>query len=248
MDRIQIIIDTRELALYNSIIDRDLDIHKDRVEISKDTLDLADIHIVYNDIHFVFERKTVADLISSIKDGRYKEQKMRLLSNIDSRNVSYIIEGDNVIASQSYTKNNNILLGSYYHMMYRDNIRLLFTKNISETTTFILTLAIKILENPSKFISANPESAIEYCNVLKMKKKKIDNIDTNTCYIMQLSQIPHISNTLAQNIAKIYPSMKELIYVIDKQNNLYDKIKLLSSIDKIGKEKANCILKYLSLE
>jgi ERCC4-type nuclease len=81
-----------------------------------------------------------------------------------------------------------------------------------------------------------------YTDFIKLKKNKIDNIDINTCYIMQLSQIPHISNVIAKNIAKKYPTMIELI---TKINNSEDKIKELCTIDGIGKEKAAIITKYL---
>ena len=59
---------------------------------------------------------------------------------------------------------------------------------------------------------------------------------------MQLSQIPHISNIIAKNIAKIYPSMPYLItQLIDNEN----KNKELCKIDGVGKEKAAVIIKYL---
>ena len=42
-------------------------------------LDLGDIIIEYNDIPLIIiERKTIPDLLASIKDGRYKEQKKRI--------------------------------------------------------------------------------------------------------------------------------------------------------------------------
>ncbi|WP_396189559.1 ERCC4 domain-containing protein [Flavobacterium sp.] len=242
----EIILDTRESALYNIICDRDLDIYADKITIKTETLDLGDIIIKYLDHVFVFERKTPIDLIASIRDGRYKEQKARLISNFPLHTISYIIEGDNVTASLSNTKNNtNTLLGAYYHTMFRDNIRILFTRNITETATFALTFAVKLLENPDKFKSMSKfESIDSYCDVIKMKKKKIDNIDPSVCYIMQLSQIPNISTKLAENIAKHYPTMIALLTTIQCVDNPDDKIKLLTKIDKIGKEKAYAILKY----
>jgi len=236
-----IIIDNRESALYNEIIERDMDIYKDHITFSKENLDLGDIHIKYNDIFYVFERKTVPDLLSSIQDGRYKEQKARLLSNVALNSITYIIEGDNITSTQSYNKNKTVLLGSYLHTLFRDNIRILFTKNISDTNTLILTIATKIIDNPSKFV-ANTNIETNYTDNIKLKKKKIDNIDPKTCYIMQLSQIPHISNIVAKQIASIYPSMIDLITSL---SNCNDKIALLSNIDKIGKEKAKIIVKYL---
>jgi threonine dehydrogenase-like Zn-dependent dehydrogenase len=43
----------------------------------------------------IIERKTLADLLASIKDGRYEEQSHRLkyASGFPSHNVLYIIEG-----------------------------------------------------------------------------------------------------------------------------------------------------------
>lgn len=59
---------------------------------------------------------------------------------------------------------------------------------------------------------------------------------------MQLSQIPHISNVIAKNIAKIYPTMPNLITSLIQNDN---KIKELCKIDGVGKEKASTIVKYL---
>lgn len=242
--KLYIIIDVHEDLLYNDIFDRDLDIYKDKIEIIKESLDIGDIHIKYNEILYIFERKTVRDLVSSIHDGRYREQKARMLSIYDKYQLSYIIEEDDVISSKIYS-NKSIIQGAYINTMFRDNIRVLFTKKICETATLLLSIAVKIIENPKKFISTktNENSAdICYTDYVKLKKKKIDNIDVDTCYIMQLSQIPHISNIIAKNIAKIYPSMPYLItQLIDNEN----KNKELCKIDGVGKEKAAVIIKYL---
>lgn len=253
---IELTIDSRESALLNSITERDLDTYQDKMQIKSQPLELGDITIKYDsndnidNIFLVFERKTVADLIASIKDGRYKEQKARLFASYQRSQITYIIEGDNALASQSYAKNStNMLLGAYYHSMFRDNIRIIFVKNISETTTFLLSLAVKILDNPAKFLNPNQEECnTSYSDTLKLKSKKIDNIDPAVCYIMQLSQIPHISNTIAKNIASVYPSMKKLIDSISALDTTEERMKVLCSIDKIGKEKAKNILQYMSLE
>jgi ERCC4-type nuclease len=102
-NKLAIIIDIREDSLYNDIFDRDLDIYKDKIDITKAPLDLGDIHIKYNDILYIFERKTVKDLISSIHDGRYREQKARMLSIYNTIQLSYIIEEDDVISSKIYS-------------------------------------------------------------------------------------------------------------------------------------------------
>lgn len=239
-NKLIIIIDAREHKLYEDIISRDLDTYNDKIEIIKENIELGDIHIIYNDIFFIFERKTTNDLQSSIQDGRYKEQKARMLANYTQKQISYIIEGDDVLSSKTYNKS-LMLQGAYLHTMFRDNIRVLYTKNINETTTLILTISTRIIDNPRYFIN-NGEQDTDYTSCIKLKKKKIENIDENTCYIMQLSQIPYISNVIAKNIALTYPNMVSLIDILKDCDN---KNKELCKIEGIGKEKANSIIKYL---
>lgn len=246
--KLSIVIDAREASLYAEISERDMDIYSDRIEIIKENIDIGDIHLKYNDIHYIFERKTVPDLQSSIQDGRYREQKARMLSSCSQKNISYIIEGDDILSSKIYSKNKSMIQGAYLHTMFRDNIRILFTNNTCDTATLLLSICAKILDNPKKFFSENYNSESVYTDCIKLKKKKIDNIDAHTCYIMQLSQIPHISNVIAKNIAKVYPSMVDLINKItsyENENENKDKIKELCKIEGVGKEKAATILKYL---
>jgi ERCC4-type nuclease len=137
-NKILITIDARETAMYNDIIDRDLDNYKERVQINSENLLLGDIHITYENITHIFERKTLQDLQASILDGRYKEQKARLLSTTPQKYITYIIEGDNILSPNSYSKNKSMIQSAYLHTLFRDNIRILYTKNIEETTTLIL--------------------------------------------------------------------------------------------------------------
>ena len=242
---ITITIDARETTLYNDITDRDLDNYKDRIQIVTENLTLGDIHITYNEMTHIFERKTLADLQASIVDGRYKEQKARLLSNVSQKYITYIIEGDNILSSTSYQKNKAMIQGAYLHTLFRDNIRILYTKNIMETATLILLISTKILDKPEKFLSEEYTADKCYTDFVKLKKKKMDNIDTKSCFIMQLSQIPMISNVIAKNIYSKYASMSALIKSLDVLETDELKIKELCKVEGVGKEKASHIVKYL---
>jgi ERCC4-type nuclease len=88
MNQIKIYIDTRENKLINlinnPINNSDIKINNNfkkyveyinnsNIKIEIKSLDIADIHIYYNNkIIYYIERKTLNDLASSIKDGRYK--------------------------------------------------------------------------------------------------------------------------------------------------------------------------------
>jgi ERCC4-type nuclease len=235
---LSIIIDSRETILYNNMIERDLDKYNEKIMITKQQLEIGDIHIIMDDIIFVYERKTINDLLSSVKDGRYKEQKNRLLSNY--LNINYIIEGTDIIASNNI-HNQQLLTSIYYNSMYRDNIKVLFTKNINDTITLLLMIAIKIIDKPQNF---KPKTTIqtEYIDICKIKSKKSDNIDKDTCYLLQLSQIPTISKQIAKNIKDIYPNMKILINTLNDSENPTE---LLMKISNIGNQKAAKIIEYL---
>ena len=60
-------------------------------------LDIGDFIIKddNDEIKMIFERKTIADLMSSIKDGRYKEQSYRLSQfPLNNHHIFYVIEGN----------------------------------------------------------------------------------------------------------------------------------------------------------
>ena len=241
---VQIIVDSRETKLFSLLIERDLDIYKDNISIQKEQLELGDIHIIFNEITYIYERKTVNDLLSSIKDGRYKEQKNRLLAN--SSNNNYIIEGDTITSNKNF-KNQKTLTSIYLNSIYRDKINVFFTSNIDDTATFLLLLVSKIIEKPENYLNENNKIPQDYIDVCKIKSQKNKNIDKDTCYLLQLSQIPNISKEIAKKIKEIYPTMSSLIKALEEQSDEKAKISLLTKIDKIGNQKATLIIDYLSI-
>jgi len=244
---IKIEIDCREKYVLKDFLSRDLDIYKDKIEIISKSLELSDIIITAESINKIlyFERKTLSDLTSSITDGRYKEQKNRLLSNIDNNFITYIIEGDTI--NKSLLRNNTNVSSIYFRTLYRDNIKLIFTNNIQETVTFILSLVCNIIKYPDKYIYNIEKNVDNYLSDIKIKSKKIENITPNNCYLLQLSQIPTISYVIAKHISEKYNSMPILINELQKNEDYNNRIKELCTIQKIGKEKAIKILNFLNL-
>lgn len=237
---INLVLDSREASLISSIKRRDLDKYTNNISISTKSLDIGDITISSETKTWTFERKTIQDLISSVKDGRYKEQKARLLSNCES--ITYIMEGDDILSNRN-ERHRDLLSSIYMYTMYRDNIHIVFTRNVEDTSTFILTMCAKLIDNPQKFHMTIDQTTSSYSSYIDcIKIKKIDNLNPDNCYIMQLSQIPTISKTIAKYIQERYPTFREFLNAIDESD---DKIKLLCQIEKIGKEKAAKILQYL---
>ncbi len=187
----KIIVDSREKSLFGILKDRDLDIYDGKIEILKEQLDIGDIHLSFshndNNYLYIYERKTNSDLIASIKDGRYKEQKLRLMAS-GASSLNYIIEGD-MITSLKNKNNQKITTGAYIHSIYRDKINVIFSSDLEDTSTFLLLMASKIIDKPEYFIGSfsnssdvNSHNYIDYC---KIKTEKNKNIDKNTCYLLQ---------------------------------------------------------------
>lgn len=236
---IEIIIDNRECALWKIICERDLDIYKDKINIQKKQLDIGDIHILINDVLYLYERKTINDLLASINDGRYREQKERM-KVCGAVSLNYLIEGDNIISGKN--KNQKKLTSVYYNSIYRDRINVLFMKDLEETATFLLLLASKMIEKPENYLkNLNVNDNVnDYIDVCKIKTEKKMNIDKDNCYLLQLSQIPSISKELAKKIKEKYPTLMNLIMSLKENNE-----KLLTKIDGIGSKKAKIIYDYL---
>ena len=90
-------VDTRETALLHQMLSQIsfIPVFKN-IQLKSETLPIGDIIICDNDEEkIIIERKSVADLLSSIKDGRYEEQSYRLNGiNHHNHNIVYLIEGD----------------------------------------------------------------------------------------------------------------------------------------------------------
>ena len=88
----------------------------ENVELITDVLNLGDILVKNDDEELLLiERKTIADLLSSIKDGRYAEQSLRLYNNeLPNNRIVYLVEG--VVpgsVKKHYLFNNDIIKCSF---------------------------------------------------------------------------------------------------------------------------------------
>jgi ERCC4-type nuclease len=210
------------------------------ISLAVSPLDVADIAITAGSVNLLFERKTGADLAASLKDGRYREQKKRMGDATSPCHVTYIIEN-----KASCTLSKTVFDGILINTMYRDKMHMIFTSNVQETAVWILTVATKVLADPTKF--AHQESGGDggaYIDYVKVKSRRSDNIDVRTCYLLQLGQIPGVSTRIATAIADVYGNMYALMKALHESP---DPVKQLSKIPLIGDKKAKIIMSYLSI-
>ena len=146
-------------------------------------LDVGDIAICQMEnksvkILAIFERKTVNDMLSSLKDGRYKEQKLRLMSNYHqdkTKRIYYILEGD----TNSLTKENDTKFwGAWISTQIRDGIEIIRTANISETVKFLVRLLERTIKDGPNMYEI-PKYLEEYYKN-KLSDKEICSNTNNT--------------------------------------------------------------------
>jgi ERCC4-type nuclease len=250
---IVITVDSHEKALYESMVAQNLE-QGLGFEVKFGPLELGDIRIVLSGHdgvlrELVFERKTLADLEGSICDGRYREQKARLLSNVPSSNISYVVEGDTLC--QSIRRGAKSVSSAYLNMIFRDDIHLFFTRDVAETGLLLLSICTKMTEKPTNYATGACASTAQppkdYTSCLKLKSKKNHNITPDNCMVLQLAQIPSISNVIAKNISAVFPSMQALVDAMRACSSQAEKHKILAGINKVGKAKAGKILEYMKL-
>lgn len=255
MVQIKFTIDNRERNLVEYI--RTNCDFGDDVQVVVESMPVGDIKLSLIDeddnsaAPIVFERKTVSDMSTSIKDGRFDEQKQRLVAAYGIDRVCIIIEGQFYwsIDCKSFSKQVRIdkssFAGKLLNASFRDQFRIIQTTSIKDTALFLKEFAKRCCKTPQAYFyrrSPTDNQPLPYVpNVIKIKKK--DNIDETVCFLMQLSCIPCMSYKKSELISKhlAVTSMRSLMSMLESSK---DPIKLLCSVPGIGKVIAQSVTKF----
>ena len=259
---IKIVIDSRELKIKNLFSENSDSLNNDfNLVIENKSLDVGDFIFKYNDdVILVIERKTISDLYSSIQDGRYREQKFRMMQNYDKSKLVYLIEGE--IHNNSNFKNyKSIVNGALINAIFRDEIKVIRTIGLKETYEILLLLAKKINKNFDYFIkdkvkvdstNTSSDSDTNYENTLKMKKK--NNFTPEIFNVTVISQIPGVSIHIAKCILDKYKNISNLINTYNSLESSVEKENLLKNLSfsrsegktrKIGPVLSKRVFNYL---
>ena len=175
---------------------------------------------IYKNTILIFERKTCADLLSSINDGRYREQKSRLISNFSKSQICYLIENDISSSLNKYRNNGRqIVIGALVNKCFRDGLKTIKTRNVEETCEFLTNICKKLVSNPEFFTTSNADSNEmpahdNYSENIKIAKK--DNITPERFSVLSLTIIPGVSAKISQKIIDEFSSISNLIISAQK--------------------------------
>ena len=269
-------IDTREHDLLQQVTQlvANIPIFKNIV-IKSETLPIGDI-IISDDKEdkLIIERKTVSDLLSSIKDGRYEEQSYRLNGlNHHNHNIVYLIEGD-VNRVNRFKTDNKVekltLYSAMFSLNYYKGFSVFRSFSLEETATIICNMSYKLNKDLSKkpyyqniedvqLITDkkeeneeqnvnNANNVVEKDYVSVIKKVKKENITPDNIGEIMLCQIPGISSVTALAIMEKYNNLPNLIKELELNNGC---LKDISSTNakgqtrKINKTSIANIVKFL---
>jgi ERCC4-type nuclease len=201
----------------------------------------------------IIERKSLSDLSSSIRDGRYEEQSYRL-TGLDhpNHNIIYLIEGDLTKAIRfKDTSDKLTIYSAMFSLNYYKGFSVIRTFSIEESALFICNSIVKLSKCPDKLPYYNSNgiesnNTTEYVNVIQKVKK--DNITPDNIGAIMLCQIPGISAVTANAILEKFKTIKQLICALESDKECLNNISYTTAKGqnrKINKNCAEIISKFL---
>jgi ERCC4-type nuclease len=229
----KLVIDFREKAIIEEL---------KKLSVTHDTenLVLGDMFCYFpNNFQICIERKTWQDLWASIIDGRYREQRSRILEWInDHHKVIYILEGN-------LQENKDTCLRTILRLSIIYDITVYQTKNVQDTALFLKWFH----DQKNMFDKTDPlQCQITQLSdsMVKHLKKKKDVQQPRYFLLAVLQSITGISYDIAQQIVPTeIESIKQFMEWIEKSGIEVLSDKLLQTKNgksrKLGLEKAKRI-------
>lgn len=223
---VTIIVDSRERKVFSALCSQN---QQFSIVVEEAVLNIGDFHIIINsNIYHIIERKTCSDLLSSLVDGRYKEQSFRLLEHpLENKDIYYLIETD-------YLEKDQRIVSSVYSLN-KKGFSVFRTRNVEDTVYFLLCLAKKAYKE-----STTQKFPLSYISTIKTKKKKDDNVYVT---VSLYSALPKISVKTAEAIQQKYPCVEELVQALRKKDSNIEQIRVNGR--RISKAVINSLQTYL---
>ena len=217
------------------------------MDISQAALDLGDISIQDDSAKeiLIIERKSLTDLLSSIKDGRYDEQSHRLIhsSGLPAHKIYYVIEG---LLSQITPVEKRIVFSAMTSLNYFKGFSVFRTSSVNETAELVLAMVDKIgreLAKPaSNSTNSLPSSSLPSSS-LPSNSLPSNSLPSNS---LPSNSLPPITNTIndLETIETGVPTYNNFVKKVKRDNITPQNIGeiMLSQIPGVSPNVAQTIL------
>lgn len=234
-------VDFRENDLYEAMMS--IASRYSNIRVDKLNLPLGDIIICKDNVEMIMiERKTLNDLASSIKDGRYAEQSFRLNnSELHNHKIFYLLEGD----IHRYAPNvyNNVskesLISAMTTISYTKGFSIYRSSDVHESALWIFQTADKLSRVKEPFFYTDTQNEKSYVDVSKRTKK--NNVTVDNIGSIMLVQIPEVSVASAQAIMSRYKTIDNLVETLKRDRNALNDITVMNKSSKPRKLTKNCL-------
>ena len=208
MNDILVHIDSREHELLNAIKTKFKDLPVDSI-----SLDVGDIMIVNSKTEvplLILERKTFSDLASSNRDGRYREQRARLLSlRGQGIPIGYLVEmgpGWSVDLNRIWpgSVSEDLLLSIVMRLQLTHGIPVIYSKDVAVSATIINHLCKMLKNEPEQFIPTKgiladaTVAAAGYAEAISAQKSA--NRGLRRTGANMLSTIPGVGSVMSEGV------------------------------------------------
>jgi ERCC4-type nuclease len=156
----------------------------------------------------LIERKSIRDLEASILDGRYREQRGRLLASCHENKTQpmYILEGSFSSGTGRLTK--KALMKFINRLIFHYNIAVMQTASLSETAELIQTLAEQWKEDPTSL--QRTTEVVKVTDGIHVQKKA-NAMDPRQFAICCIAQCPGVSVKAAEQLITVFGSLPGVI-------------------------------------
>lgn len=225
--KMQLFLDSREHALIKLMPDAPVK-----------TLILGDAVIEREGKELVIiERKTVADFVASICDGRYAEQSERLQAyDVPNHNVLYLLEGS--LKNYRFSVPKKTLLSSMTSLLYGKGFSVVRTESIEDTRDFLVAMFEKLKKEDGYAAPKEGGSSV--------KKQKKDSITLETIDVLMLSQIPGVSALTAKALLQ-GRTVTELTTELKADANCLDGVTMGDKPRKVSSKLIETVKKFLKV-
>lgn len=186
-------IDYRERALIDALRQ-----HHPETSLVVKNLPIGDLAIRNDDgVCLVVERKTVRDLMASITDGRFREQKRRL-EDSGVVHVVYIIEGS---LWHDDGGKHSISYGAVVNLIFKHNFKVIMSCDPNDTARYVVLLLKKLAAGELERAPVADQSFV----------RRGDKVLANV-FKHQLCVVPGVSPAIASKIVETYHTMSSLVH------------------------------------
>jgi ERCC4-type nuclease len=159
----------------------------------------------------VVERKTTADFEASILDGRYREQRTRLLAFCAEKKARplYVLEGG--VDGRKRTLARDALQKMLHRLMLRYGVAVWNTTNLEDTAQTLKLLLAQVTEDAKVFDA----ETVSYTDVNKVSKKANQD-DPMVFAVGCLQQCPGVSAKAASALVEAFGGFEGVLAADEK--------------------------------